>query len=168
MEKLKLTAKELQDRLNWKKSKVYYWINTKKFETVDAELGLKILITEAKLEELKNDNSSEQFEVEFEKVEENSKPVQNSSKISDNEVILAMLSMLKDQLNNNNNQINLLETSEKSTKDTYYEVKAKYEHLQEIYKQLQTEHSELIKKFEALQKVLEKERKKPFWKRNIM
>jgi len=168
MEKLKLTAKELQDTLHWSKSKVYYWINTKKFETVQTPYGQKILISQSEIEELKNDDSSEPIETEFEKVQTKSETVH---KISDNQVIMTMLSMLQQQFNEKKDHVKLLTDSEHRTQSSYFELKTKFEHLQKQFETLQEEltktkqeKTELSEKIEQLEQ-LQAEQKKSFFDR---
>lgn len=72
MENLELTPVELMSALNWKKSKVYYWINTGKFQTVERMGITKVVISQKDLDSLKKfhdgmpsekfDNFSENFE----------------------------------------------------------------------------------------------------------
>lgn len=69
-EKVELTPLEAMDVLNWKRSKVYYWISSGKFETVQRIDGDKILLTQADINRLK--------------VKADSEPVQNNSEISEN------------------------------------------------------------------------------------
>lgn len=81
MNKLELTPVELMQVLNWKKSKVYYWIKSGKFETVQKFGVDKVLISNEDIERLKSSkyvensetvqNSSESLN-NFEKIQENS------------------------------------------------------------------------------------------------
>lgn len=72
MEKFELTPAELMTTLNWGKSKVYYWIKSGKFETVDRETSTNVLISTEQIERLKN-----------RKVSESSNEFENSSEISE-------------------------------------------------------------------------------------
>lgn len=77
MEKVELTAAEVMNTLNWKKSKVYYWINSGKFETVERETGTNVLLTDEQIKRLKIETFSE-CSSEFEKSADISKTVQNN------------------------------------------------------------------------------------------
>lgn len=77
MEKIELSPVELMQALNWKKSKVYYWISSGKFETVERVDGQKVVLSAEDMERLKNRNNYENFETvsensnNFEKVSKN-------------------------------------------------------------------------------------------------
>lgn len=77
MEKFELSPVELMQALGWKKSKVYYWISSGKFETVERVDGQKVVISADDMERLKKSKNVENFE----NVSENSN---NSEKISQN------------------------------------------------------------------------------------
>lgn len=72
MEELELTPVELMSALNWKKSKVYYWIQTGKFKTVERMGITKVVISQKDFDSLKkfeNTNhalNSENFPQNFE------------------------------------------------------------------------------------------------------
>lgn len=110
MEKFELTASELMATLNWKKSKVYYWISSGKFETVERETGINVLITEEQIKRLKVETIPESPK-EFENSAENSEnfqencvqnvtknyeTVSNSPNIHDNEFYNNALLTVKD------------------------------------------------------------------------
>lgn len=78
MEKVELTAAEVMNTLNWKKSKVYYWINSGKFETVERETGINVLLTDEQIKRLKIETFSG-CSSEFEKSADISKTAQNNS-----------------------------------------------------------------------------------------
>lgn len=81
MEKVELSPVELMQALNWKKSKVYYWISSGKFETVERLDGQKVVISPEDIERLKKSDNSENFE-KFESVSEipnNSEKIQQNS-----------------------------------------------------------------------------------------
>lgn len=59
MEKLELSAVELMKMLNWKKSKVYYWIGQGKFETVERLDGQKVVISAEDIQRLKKSENLE-------------------------------------------------------------------------------------------------------------
>lgn len=77
MEKFELSPVELMQALGWKKSKVYYWISSGKFETVERVDGQKVVISADDMERLKKSKNTEIFET----VSENTN---NSEKISQN------------------------------------------------------------------------------------
>ena len=81
MEKVELSPVELMQALNWKKSKVYYWISSGKFETVERLDGQKVVLSPEDIERLRKSDNSESFE-KFESVSEipnNSDKVQQNS-----------------------------------------------------------------------------------------
>ena len=80
MEKVELSPVELMQALNWKKSKVYYWISSGKFETVERLDGQKVVISPEDIERLKKSDNSEIFE----KSESVSEIPNNSEKIQQN------------------------------------------------------------------------------------
>ena len=80
MEKIELSPVELIRVLNWKKSKVYYWISSGKFETVERLDGQKVVISPEDIERLKKSDNSEYFE-KSENVSEN---LNNSEKVLQN------------------------------------------------------------------------------------
>lgn len=81
MEKIELSPVELMQALNWKKSKVYYWISSGKFETVERLDGQKVVLSPEDIDRLKKTDNSENFE-KFESVSEipnnSEKVLQNS------------------------------------------------------------------------------------------
>lgn len=82
MEKFELSPVELMQALGWKKSKVYYWISSGKFETVERVDGQKVVLSAEDMERLKKSNNYENSE----KVSENSNNSEEISKISDDNV----------------------------------------------------------------------------------
>ena len=62
MEKVELSPVELMQALGWKKSKVYYWISSGKFETVERVDGQKVVLSADDMNRLKNSNNSEKVE----------------------------------------------------------------------------------------------------------
>ena len=59
MENLELSPAELMKTLNWKKSKVYYWISQGKFETVERLDGQKVVISQEDIQRLLKSGNSE-------------------------------------------------------------------------------------------------------------
>lgn len=74
-EKIELTPLEAMAALNWKRSKIYYWISSKKFETVQKIDGEKILLTQSEINKLK---AKDDFK-EVDASSKNSEKVQKSS-----------------------------------------------------------------------------------------
>lgn len=74
-EKVELTPLEAMAALNWKRSKIYYWISSKKFETVQRIDGEKILLTQSEINKLK---AKDDFK-EVDASSKNSEKVQESS-----------------------------------------------------------------------------------------
>lgn len=157
MEKLELTASELMSELNWKKSKVYYWINSNKFETIERETGKNVLITREQIERLKNQTvqkSFEQVEESFEEseiVQESSKEnvsklyknVSNSSEISEKEYFLQSLNTIKvmhqSSLQNFNYSMKLLTDGKNELEEQYFELKANNKTISEKVEQKEKE-----------------------------
>lgn len=75
-EKVELSAVEAMAVLGWKKSKVYYWISSGKFETVERIDGQKILLTPSEIDKLK----------EIKKVQESSEGSENSEEVQESSV----------------------------------------------------------------------------------
>jgi len=161
MEKLELTASELMEELHWKKSKVYYWLNMKKFETIETPEGLKAVITREQLEKYKDSESLEipknseivQNECEnFQTIPNNSEKVvtknyETFSKSLENsqiEVLGKAIEALKFALENNGNQTKLLTDSENTVKNKYFELNANYQ-------TLEIKYNDLLEKFKTLQ-----------------
>lgn len=74
-ENVELSPLEAMEVLNWKRSKVYYWISSGKFKTVQRIDGEKILLTQAEIDRLKIKKDFEQVQnnsENFENVQENS------------------------------------------------------------------------------------------------
>ena len=75
-EKIELSPLEAMEALNWKRSKIYYWINSKKFETVQRIDGDKIVLTQSEINRLR-------VKTDFEPVQNNS---ENSENVQENSV----------------------------------------------------------------------------------
>lgn len=171
MESLKLTAREIMTMTGFKKGKVYDWIKTGKFKTVDSPKGKLILITKEELEEIKNLYNSEQFDNEFETDHEeleNIQTVQDSSNNSQTELMREMLETIRYMYDNQLNQTKMLTDSEHRTQQDYFELKAKFETLQNSYKELTSELDKTKKENIELKTQLDKERNKPFWKKKVL
>jgi hypothetical protein len=146
MEKIELTGPELIEKLGWKKSKVYYWMSTGKFQTIETPEGLKALLTEQDIEKYKIKNKSQTDSNIPEIFQENSSPVQNNLKISDNEIMLEAIKTIRYMFDNQINQTKLLVDSEEMTKSDFFELKVQFQTLQNSYKKLELENKELYGK----------------------
>lgn len=163
MEKLELTASELMSELNWKKSKVYYWINSNKFETIERETGKNVLITREQIDRLRSKTVQENFE-QFENSSENSEEVQdipyenvtkhyknvpNSSELSEKEYFLESLNTIKvmhqTSIQNFNYSMKLLTDGKNELEDQYLELKANNRTMSEKVEQKETEIKKLDK-----------------------
>ena len=78
MEKFELSPVELMQALGWKKSKVYYWISSGKFETVERVDGQKVVLSAEDMERLKKSKNVENFENVLEISNNSEKISQNS------------------------------------------------------------------------------------------
>lgn len=74
-EKVELLPLEAMKLLGWKRSKVYYWISSGKFETVERIDGDKIVLTQSDINRLRKKDNSDKVEENF----ENSETVQDNS-----------------------------------------------------------------------------------------
>lgn len=166
MEKLELTPVELMSVLGWKKSKVYYWISSGKFETV-SKMGIqKVLITPEDLESLKNQKNFKQFE-NFENSSGFSEDIQNNSNsnvtknyenVSNNfnleafELFNNSLETIKQMhqsaLLNYGNTVKLLTDGQNSLEKENLELKAEKKSVEESLKRSEKEFAENLKKFE--------------------
>lgn len=157
MEKIELTASELMSELNWKKSKVYYWINSNKFETIERETGKNVLITREQIERLRSKTVQENFE-QFENgseiseyVQENPqsnvtkhyKTVSNNSELSEKEYFLESLNTIKvmhqNSIQNFNYSMKLLTDGKNELESQYFELKANNKTMSEKVEQNEKE-----------------------------
>lgn len=163
MEKLELTASELMSELNWKKSKVYYWINSNKFETIERETGKNVLITREQIERLRSktvqenfeqlenssENSEEVQDVPYENVTKHYKNVSNNSELSEKEYFLESLNTIKvmhqTSIQNFNYSMKLLTDGKNELEDQYLELKANNRTMSEKVEQKENEIKKLDK-----------------------
>lgn len=161
MEKIELTAGEVMSTLNWKKSKVYYWINSGKFETVERETGTNVLLTNEQIKRLKNETilkSPKEFENSFEnseKVQENTvqniaKHYENFSNSSDlvdpkfyNEALSTMKEMYQTFVQSQSYSMKLLTDGKSELETEMLELKAENKELSQ--KVLKSTNSENLK-----------------------
>ncbi len=163
MEKLELTASELMSELNWKKSKVYYWINSNKFETIERETGKNVLITREQIERLRPKTVQENFEqsengseiseevqdIPYENVTKHYKNVSNNSELSEKEYFLESLNTIKamhqTSIQNFNYSMKLLTDGKNELEDQYLELKANNRTMSEKVEQKENEIKKLDK-----------------------
>lgn len=161
MEKVELTAAEVMTTLNWKKSKVYYWINSGKFETVERETGTNVLLTDEQIQRLKTETvleSSNEFENSSkpsENVLKNSaqnitkhyETVSNSSKIVDiqfyNDALSTMREMYQTFVQSQSYNMKLLTDGKNETETEVLELRAENKELSQ--KVLKFSNSEIVK-----------------------
>ncbi len=166
MEKLELTPVELMAALGWKKSKVYYWISSGKFETI-SKMGIqKVLISTEDLESLKKSNDLKQFET-FENSSEFSEDVSNNSNsnvtknyknVSNNfnmeafalfnNSLETIKQMHQSTIINYGTTVKLLTDGQNSLEKENLELKAEKKSVEESLKRSEKEFSENLKKFE--------------------
>lgn len=163
MEKIELTASELMAELNWKKSKVYYWINSNKFETIERETGKNVLITREQIERLRSktvqenfeqfangsENSEEVQDIPYENVTKHYKNVSNNSELSEKEYFLESLNTIKvmhqTSMQNFNYSMKLLTDGKNELEDQYLEAKANNRTMSEKVEQKEKEIKKLDK-----------------------
>lgn len=166
MEKLELTPVELMSVLGWKKSKVYYWINSGKFETI-SKMGIqKVLISADDIESLKKSNDSKQFEnfenssefseevpnVSNSNVTKNYKNVSNSFNSETFELLNNSLETIRQihqsTIMNYGTTVKLLTDGQSNLEKENLEIKAEKKAVEESLKQSEKEFAENLKKFE--------------------
>lgn len=151
-EKVELSAVEAMAALGWKKSKVYYWISSGKFQTVERIDGQKIVLKRSDIDKLKeNKKVSEIFENSeiSEEVQENS--VQNITKnyeTEQNETLSETINLFQNSLNsieqmqrNYNFSLKLLTDGQADYKEQYFELKAEKKTVEENLKKSETSNN---------------------------
>lgn len=169
MEKIELSPSEAITALGWKKSKVYYWISTGKFETVERMDGQKIVISTEDFERLKKSNfyeSDENFEnfqnssTNFEKFQNNQ--VQNDTKLYRNEsksfnseqfefmqnALETVKQIHQSSLQTYSYNVKLLTDGQNHLEEENLKLKSEYKSVEEKLKQSESEKMEISKKFE--------------------
>lgn len=144
-EKVELSAVEAIDVLGWKKSKVYYWINSGKFETVQRVDGQKILLTRSEIIKLRTSNDISEKFGNFENSEEVQKnSVSNITKnyeTEQNETFMETVNLFQNSLNSIekmqqsfNFSLKLLTDGQADYKEQYFELKAEKKTIEENLK----------------------------------
>lgn len=167
-EKVELSPLEAMDVLNWKRSKIYYWINSKKFKTVQRIDGEKILLTQAEIDRLKIKKNFEQVQnnsENFENVQENSN--QNITKNYENvqksltsetfEFFNKSLETIKQihqsSLQNYGYSLKLLTDGQTANEQEIIELKQEKRIVEESLKKTEKEFQESLKQFEKVKKI---------------
>ena len=167
-EKVELSPLEAMDVLNWKRSKIYYWINSKKFKTVQRIDGEKILLTQAEIDRLKIKKDFEQVQnnsENFENVQENSN--QNITKNYENvqksltsetfEFFNKSLETIKQihqsSLQNYGYSLKLLTDGQTANEQEIIELKQEKKIVEESLKKTEKEFQESLKQFEKVKKI---------------
>jgi hypothetical protein len=169
MEKIELSPSEAISALGWKKSKVYYWISTGKFETVERMDGQKIVLSPEDFERLKKNNfleSEENFEnfsngsTNYEKFQNNQ--VQNDTKLYRNEAksftseqfefmqnaLETVKQIHQSSLQTYSYNVKLLTDGQNHLEEENLKLKSEYKSVEEKLKQSESEKMEISKKYE--------------------
>lgn len=151
-ENIELLPVEAIKMLNWNKSKVYYWLSSGKFKTVERIDGQKIVLTRSEFEKLrKKDPVQENFENSepVEEIPKNSEkvqeiPVQNITENYEtfqNETISEKMKLFENSLKsieqiqkNYNFSLKLLTDGQADYKSEYIELKAEKKTVEERLK----------------------------------
>ena len=167
-ENVELSPLEAMEVLNWKRSKVYYWINSGKFKTVQRIDGDKILLTQADINRLrvKADFESVQNNSEnSENVQENSvqnitkdyKEVQKSLNSETFEFFNKSLETIKQihqaSLQNYGYSLKLLTDGQTANEKEILELKQEKKTVEESLKKSEKEFQESLKKFEKTNRI---------------
>ena len=165
MEKVELSPVELMQALGWKKSKVYYWISSGKFETIERVDGQKVVLSVEDMERLKKSNNTENFE----NVSENSN---NSEKISQNSDFNVTKNYKNVSNNFNSEAFELfnksLETIERIHQTALNNFGYTTKLLTDSKSEVQEENIELRAEVKTVQARLEKSQKVHVWKNIII
>lgn len=166
-EKVELTPLEAMELLNWKRSKVYYWISSGKFETVQRIDGDKILLTQADINRLKVKADSEQVQNNSEiseNVQENSvqnitknyKEVQKSLSSETFEFFNKSLETIKQihqsSLQNYGYSLKLLTDGQSAIEKEIIELKQEKKSVEESLKNSENQIQENLKQFEKIKR----------------
>lgn len=166
-EKVELSAVEAMAVLNWKKSKVYYWMSSGKFETVQRIDGDKILLTQADINRLKVKADSEEIEEnpEFsenvqkssvQNITESYKEVQKSLSSETFEFFNKSLETIKEihksSLQNYGYSLKLLTDGKTAIEQENIELKQQKKAVEESLKKSEKELQENLKQFEKIQR----------------
>lgn len=166
-EKVELSPLEAMEVLNWKRSKVYYWISSGKFETVQRIDGDKILLTQSEINRLRKKDAFDEVEnnsENSENVQENSvqnvtnnyKEVQKSLSSETFEFFNKSLETIKQihqsSLQNYGYSLKLLTDGQSAIEKEIIELKQEKKSVEENLKKSENQIQENLKQFEKIQK----------------
>ena len=151
-EKIELSAVEAINMLGWKKSKVYYWISSGKFETVERIDGQKILLTRSEIEKLKENKkvseNSENFEISEEVQKSSVQNITKNYETEQNETFSETINLFQNSLNSIekmqqsfNFSLKLLTDGQADYKEQYFELKAEKKTVEENLKKSETSNN---------------------------
>lgn len=166
-EKVELSPLEAMEVLNWKRSKIYYWISSKKFETVQRIDGEKILLTQSEINKLKakddfkevdssSKNSEKVQESSVQNITKNYKEVQKSLNSETFEFFNKSLETIKQihqsSLQNYGYSLKLLTDGQSAIEKEIIELKQEKKSVEESLKKSENQIQENLKQFEKIQK----------------
>jgi len=165
MEKFELSPVELMQALGWKKSKVYYWISSGKFETVERVDGQKVVLSADDMNRLKNSNNFEKVET----VVENSNNSEEVLKNSDDNITKNYKNVSKSFNSEAFELFNKsLETIERIHQTALNNFGYTTKLLTDSKSEVQEENLKLSAEIKTVQARLEKSQKVHFWKNIII
>ena len=165
MEKFELSPVELMQALGWKKSKVYYWISSGKFETVERVDGQKVVLSADDMNRLKNSNNSEKVET----VVENSNNSEEVLKNPDDNITKNYKNVSKSFNSEAFELFNKsLETIERIHQTALNNFGYTTKLLTDTKSEVQEENLKLSAEIKTVQARLEKSQKVHFWKNIII
>lgn len=166
-EKVELSPLEAMELLNWKRSKVYYWISSGKFETVQRIDGDKILLTQADINRLKvkadsepiqnnSENSENVQENSVQNITNNYKNVQENINSETFEFFNKSLETIKQihqsSLQNYGYSLKLLTDGQSAIEKEIIELKQEKKSVEESLKKSENQIQENLKQFEKIQR----------------
>lgn len=166
-EKVELSAVEAMSVLGWKKSKVYYWISSGKFQIVERIDGQKILLSPSEIEKLKEnkkvqenfesfENSEEVLESSVQNITESYKEVQKSLNSETFEFFNKSLETIKQihqsSLQNYGYSLKLLTDGQSAIEKEIIELKQEKKSVEESLRKSENQIQENLKQFEKMQK----------------
>jgi cobalamin biosynthesis Mg chelatase CobN len=165
MEKFELSPVELMQALGWKKSKVYYWISSGKFETVERVDGQKVVLSADDMNRLKNSNNSEKVETVVENSNNSEEVLKN---LEDN--VTKNYKNVSKSLNSEAFELfnKSLETIERIHQTALNNFGYTTKLLTDSKSEVQEENLKLSAEVKTVQARLEKSQKVHFWKNIII
>jgi hypothetical protein len=165
--KVELSPVEAMSVLNWKKSKVYYWISSGKFQTVERIDGQKIILSPSEIDKLKEikkvqessesfENSEEVQESSVQNITESYKEVQKSLSSETFEFFNKSLETIKEihksSLQNYGYSLKLLTDGKTAIEQENIQLKQEKKSVEESLKKSENQIQENLKQFEKIQK----------------